>query len=56
VLEQKFRETDNDLTAEELDAAESLAWKALHVGWRRAIDGHRDSMYIEVSRPQVQST
>src|SRR5271167_1183272 len=29
----------NDLTPEEAIAAESLAWKALLIGWRRAIDG-----------------
>jgi hypothetical protein len=46
----------NDLTPEEAEAAEGLAWKALLVGWRRAIDGHGDAHYIEVSRPQVQAT
>ena len=63
-LEKGFRETGGQLagegyalTAEEADAAESLAWKALHVGWRRAIDGHREAMYIEVTKPAaVQST
>lgn len=54
--EKPFREADDSLTAEELDAAESLAWKALLVGWRHAIDGHSEARYIEVSRPQVPVT
>jgi hypothetical protein len=37
----------------ERDAAESLAWKALHVGWARAIAGHDPSRYIEVTNPKV---
>ena len=44
-----------DLTAEELDGAESLAWKALLFGWARAIDGHKDAHYIEVAKPKVES-
>lgn len=35
----------------ERNAAESLAWKALRFGWVRAIEGHKDSMYIEVTNP-----
>jgi hypothetical protein len=51
--EKTFREGENNqLTAEELDGAESLAWKVLLVGWTRAIEGHKDSLYIEVTRPQ----
>jgi hypothetical protein len=42
-----------DLTAEERDGAESLAWKALRFGWARAIEGHKDSLYIEVTNPSV---
>jgi hypothetical protein len=45
-----------DVSLEEALAAQSLAWKALLVGWARAIDGHRDARYIEVSRPQVAAT
>jgi len=47
-----------DLTQKEMDGAVSLAWKALLVGWKRAIDGHGDSAYIEVSNPApwVQAT
>lgn len=56
LLHCEVRRGFTDVTHEEAMAAESLAWKALHVGWRRAIDGHRDSAYIEVSRQQVQST
>lgn len=58
VLEKEFRETGGqlagegyNLTAEELDGAESLAWKALLVGWKRAIEGHADGRYIEVTNP-----
>lgn len=55
-LEQQFRSENEGLTAEELDAAEGLAWKALHVGWGRAIAGHDPEMYIEVSRAAVSAT
>jgi hypothetical protein len=54
--EELFREDDATLTAEELDGAESLAWKALLVGWKRAIDGHADGRYIEVTKPEVAAT
>jgi hypothetical protein len=40
----------------EREAAESLAWKALLVGWRKAIDGHGDGDYIEVKREAVEAT
>jgi hypothetical protein len=39
----------------ERDAAESLAWKALHVGWARAIAGHAPEMYIDVVRETRES-
>jgi hypothetical protein len=45
-----------DLTPEERIGAESLAWKALVVGWKRAIAGHGEEFYIEVSRPKVKVT
>jgi hypothetical protein len=45
-----YRRKFPDLTDEEAVAAESLAWKALIVGWARAIDGHREAHYIEVRR------
>jgi hypothetical protein len=45
-----------DLTPEERVGAESLAWKALRVGWKRAIAGHDESMYIEVTNPTVQAS
>ena len=45
-----------DVTPEEAAAAESLAWKALHVGWARAIAGHSPHFYIEVSNPAVNAT
>jgi hypothetical protein len=47
---------DFDVTSEEVVAAESLAWKALHCGWARAIAGHDAHMYIEVSNPAVSAT
>lgn len=37
------------LTSEEIAGAESLAWKALLVGWKRATDGHPEASYIEVT-------
>jgi hypothetical protein len=54
-LEEQFRLEVEGLTAEELDGAEGLAWKALRFGWARAIEGHKDSLYIEVQNPQVQT-
>ena len=51
-LEKDFRKETEGLTAEELDGAESLAWKALLVGWAKALDGHKDSAYIEVTSPK----
>jgi hypothetical protein len=51
-----YRTNFEDLTAEEATGAESLAWKALLVGWKRAIDGHADGRYIEVTRPEVAAT
>lgn len=51
-----YRTNFADLTEEEATAAESLAWKALIVGWKRAIDGHTDARYIEVKRPEVAAT
>lgn len=50
---EEWRSEFTDLTPEERNAAEGLAWKALHVGWARAIAGHDPSMYIEVSNPAV---
>lgn len=54
--EKRFRETNEGegLTAEELDGAEGLAWKALIVGWKRAIDGHTEANYIEVRQPKLE--
>ena len=55
-LERDFREENKGLTEEELHGAESLAWKALLFGWARAIDGHKDANYIEVTRPAKQES
>lgn len=51
-LEVIFRDQNAGLTEEEMHGAESLAWKALLFGWARAIDGHKDAQYIEVTKPQ----
>jgi hypothetical protein len=40
----------------EREAAESLAWKALLLGWRKAVAGHDAGQYIEVSRGVVSAT
>jgi hypothetical protein len=53
VLEQRFREENAGLTAEELDAAEGLAWKALRFGWAHAIHGHAEHLYTTVTNPAV---
>jgi hypothetical protein len=55
ILEEKFRGDNAGLTAEELVGAESLAWKAIVVGWRRAIDGHKEVEYVEVANLQSES-
>jgi hypothetical protein len=47
-----YRSNFEDLTEEEAIAAESLAWKAILIGWKRAIDGHSEAHYIEVQRPE----
>jgi hypothetical protein len=47
--------TDRHVFDSERDAAESLAWKALLVGWKRATDGHGEASYIEVSREKQES-
>jgi hypothetical protein len=46
----------NDLIDEERVGAESLAWKALRVGWGKAIAGHEPHDYIEVTNPAVQAS
>lgn len=55
--EELFREIDENagMTDEERDGAESLAWKALQFGWARAIEGHKDSQYIEVRNPNAEA-
>ena len=47
----QFQKEFGELTPEEIDGAESLAWKVLHVGWARAIAGHDPSRYVEVTNP-----
>ena len=41
-----------EMTQEESEAAEGLAWKALIVGWKKALEGHSDATYIELKRPE----
>jgi len=41
----KEKEISGALTKEELDAAESLAWKAMLLGWDRATSGHDGAKY-----------
>jgi hypothetical protein len=44
---------DGGLTLEEALGAESLAWKALMIGWNRAIASHDPSRYIDVTNTEV---
>jgi hypothetical protein len=46
--ETEMLEGDRRLTQDELNGAESLAWKAWLLGWDRAIRGHDESRYIQV--------
>jgi hypothetical protein len=46
----------NDLTPEERAGAESLAWKALIVGWDAAIDGLPATRYLQVQKPAIEAT
>jgi hypothetical protein len=39
-----------ELSAEEREAAQSLAWKALSRGWKRAIAGFPEEQYITIQR------
>jgi hypothetical protein len=55
-VEPAFREGESGLNAEELDGAESLAWKAILMGWKKAVDGFPDAHYIEVSRPKQETS
>lgn len=47
--------SQKDVFDSERNAAESLAWKALHIGWARAIAGHDPSDYTEVTNPAAVS-
>jgi hypothetical protein len=55
VLDVGTRAT-TDLTVQECDAAESLAWKALLCGWKVAIAGFPESGYILLSRDTAPQT
>jgi hypothetical protein len=39
-----------DLTPEERAGAQSLAWKALKVGWARALEGHPETRFIKIKK------
>lgn len=41
------------LSPEELTGAESLAWKALLVGWDRAVSGHPELNCVQVTREVI---
>lgn len=49
-LEANHMDEVGKLSKEELDGAESLAWKALLHGWKNAIHGHEERKYITVKR------
>lgn len=46
------REDAGDLSKAELEAAESLAWKILRVGWDAAISGFESSRYVTLKREE----
>lgn len=48
--ETRMSEIVGKLSPEELTGAESLAWKALLVGWDRAVYGHPESHCVQVTR------
>lgn len=48
--ETRMKEIVGQLSPEELTGAESLAWKALLVGWDRATYGHPESHCVQVTR------
>jgi hypothetical protein len=50
--QQKFLTDSSGLTAEEIEGANSLAWKAMAIGWRKAVDWYRDTDYIFVQSSQ----
>ena len=50
---KNWEEDKRGLTTEEREAAESLAWKALMIGWNRAIASHDPSRYIDVTNTEV---
>jgi hypothetical protein len=49
-LEERSKGVKIDLTREEMEAADSLAWKALLRGWNRAITGFPDVQYVSISK------
>jgi hypothetical protein len=47
------RSKAGDLNREEMEAAESLAWKALLRGWNFALTGFPDSRYISIAKDTI---
>jgi hypothetical protein len=48
------KELSGALSKEEIDGAESLAWKAMLLGWDRAISGHdKDAKYTNLKNPKT---
>lgn len=54
--EQMFKNNgDRELSDEERDGAESLVWKALQVGWRKAIAGHPPEQYFDAKNSAAEA-
>jgi hypothetical protein len=49
-LDQRTTLAIDRFTKQEIEAAESLAWKALLRGWNRAITGFPDVQYVSISK------
>jgi hypothetical protein len=54
-LEARHNSATEPLSREEIDGAESLAWRALRLGWKAALAGHEERKYIEVRKPQPET-
>ena len=49
-------DSESELTVAERDGAESLAWKALVIGWEAAIEGMPSTRYVNVRRSSIEAT
>jgi hypothetical protein len=52
-LDERDKGVKADLTQQEIEAAESLAWKALLRGWNRALAGFPDAHYISIGKEKA---